>query len=193
MWDRTFHEVSHPSSDISDGVRSSWTFHRPAPSALVLSQHFSGLLLRTASLSYFVQAPPLGFKEQSGRTGERFATSTRSALAGAPRGAEEQGRCKQPNDCLRGSVLNRTTTFDNLGRAFCRRAILSCHSPMLSRTRALGGGHDETPFNVQSDTNEGPKCRHSRSRQPGRPNPASRSHPKTRREPFCHNLCFRNA
>jgi hypothetical protein len=39
----------------------------PAPSALGLSQPHDGLLLRTASLSSFIQAPPLGFKEHEQR------------------------------------------------------------------------------------------------------------------------------
>lgn len=39
-------------------------FHAPAPSAHGLSQPFDGLLLRAASLSCFVQAPLMGFKEQ---------------------------------------------------------------------------------------------------------------------------------
>jgi hypothetical protein len=62
--DHTSHEVWHPSSDISAGVRSTWGFHAPAPSARGCSQPFDGLLLRAASLSCFVQAPLMGFKEQ---------------------------------------------------------------------------------------------------------------------------------
>ena len=62
--DHTSHEVWHPSSDISAGVRSTWGFHAPAPSAHGLSQPSDGLLLRAASLSCFVQAPLMGFKER---------------------------------------------------------------------------------------------------------------------------------
>ena len=62
--DHTSHEVWHPSSDISAGVRSTWGFHAPAPSAHGLSQPSDGLLLRAASLTSFIQAPLMGFKEQ---------------------------------------------------------------------------------------------------------------------------------
>jgi hypothetical protein len=59
----TFHEVWHPSGDISVGVRFPREFHPSAPSVHVLSQHFDGLLLQPVCPSFFIRAPPMGFKE----------------------------------------------------------------------------------------------------------------------------------
>jgi hypothetical protein len=50
-------------------VRCSWTFQGPAPSALELSQLYDGLLLQPASSSYFIRAPPVGFKVQRAMNG----------------------------------------------------------------------------------------------------------------------------
>lgn len=75
------HERANPSAgwqdNASSGFLSLWRRPRrspvypglphPAPSALELSQPHDGLLLRTASLSSFIQAPPLGFKEHGQR------------------------------------------------------------------------------------------------------------------------------
>jgi len=55
----------------------------PAPATLVLSQHFGGLLLRLVCLSYFIQAPPMGFKERGRTQRAMFCFVSRNPLVRA--------------------------------------------------------------------------------------------------------------
>jgi len=64
-------------------------FPPPAPSALVFSQHYSGFLLQLVCLSCFIQAPPMGFKEQ-GRTHRGCPVKQRSP----------SGETRAPGGCL---------------------------------------------------------------------------------------------
>jgi hypothetical protein len=151
----TSREVWHPSSDISAGVRSTWGFHAPAPSVHGFSQPSDGLLLRAASLSYFVQAPLMGFKEQ-----EQIHRGTWCVLGRpAPKSDSTLGAPRVDNSSDRGHSSSMSLVCGgvwNINRVCLLATLPTCHSPTPMRTKALGGGPVGGPSENLLDYHDAP-------------------------------------
>jgi len=131
-----------------------------APATLVLSQHFGGLLLRLVCLSCFIQAPPMGFKEQgrSHRTIIRLVKRTPSVRTTFVADAS----MTHPQDETRDAAFNRS-----IQRQGCHDCCVDSlpfetssgltsqapsHSPIVPRTKQRGGGlHEDQPTFAPDD------------------------------------------
>lgn len=152
---------------LPQGTTPLWRLHRwspvypglphPAPSALGLSQPCDGFLLHTASLSSFIQAPPLGFKEQKRCTLTRMPRNGQSEdnpLSDIPHRARRQPKAAD-TDVIPPTNQSHTHRSRCSPDAYANVSLTSATCKQV----AQGGGHANTSMPLAPPVERAPEPR----------------------------------